>query len=578
MRALTRNFVFGLLVFCAAAFAAPARQLRINHFDEQIEVRANGTIDVTEVIEVQFSGEWHGIYRTIPIKYTTPQGFSYTLFLDPISVTDDAGRKLKYETSSAGRYTKYKIYVPDAVDATRTIIFHYQVLDGLRFLEDHDELYWNVTGDEWEAPIDLVTAHITLPDGTTGVRAISYTGAFGSNAHDAKTTITGDAIDIESTRPLLFHEGLTAVVGFDKGFVHPPSSLTSFFRFLRSNIPLLIPIFVFLGLLWWWWTHGREPQRQAISVQYDPPDQLTPGECGTLVDNSADIRDITATLVDLAVKGYLTIEQIDEEHLLGLTHSKNYIFHLKKSPAEWTAARPHEQEMLSALFDGGASAEVKSSDLQNHFYTHLPTIRERIFSALIGDGYYLHRPDVTKTAYLGAAAAVGIGTVVGASTLTAVIGFSRLTWIVTGILTAAVIGMFGWLMSCRTTSGVRALEKVLGFEEFLSRVEADQIARLETRPELFEKFLPYAMALRVEKKWVQAFAGISMQPPQWYAGPYGAGGFQPIFLVNNLNFMSSQVGTVMSSSPRSAGGSGGSGFGGGGFSGGGFGGGGGGGF
>jgi uncharacterized membrane protein len=185
---------------------------------------------------------------------------------------------------------------------------------------------------------------------------------------------------------------------------------------------------------------------------------------------------------------------------------------------------------------------------------------------------------VTKTAYLGTGLGVGIATVVGASTLAVVIGFSWLTWILAGILTAVVIGAFGWLMSCRTTVGVRALEKVLGFEEFLSRVESDQIARLETRPELFEKFLPYAMALRVEKKWVQAFAGISMQPPQWYAGPYGGGGFQPIFLVNNLNFMSSQVGSVMSSSPRSAGGSGGSGFGGGGFSGGGFGGGGGGGF
>src|ERR1700722_1979491 len=140
MRALIRNFVLGLLAFSAAVFPAAARQLRITHFDEQIEVRANGTIDVTEGIEVRFSGEWHGIYRTIPIEYTTRQGFSYTLFLDPISVTDDAGRKLKYETSSAGRYTKYKIYVPDAVDATRTIIFHYQVLDGLRFLEDHAEM------------------------------------------------------------------------------------------------------------------------------------------------------------------------------------------------------------------------------------------------------------------------------------------------------------------------------------------------------------------------------------------------------------------------------------------------------
>src|SRR6202021_2648566 len=193
MRGLIRDFVLGLLAFSAAPFAAPAPPPRINHFDEQSEGRGNGTIDVTEVIEVQFSGEWHGIYRTIPVKYTTPQGFSYTLFLDPISVTDDAGRKLKYETSGTGRYTKYKIYVPDAVNATRTVIFHYQVLDGLRFLEDHDELYWNVTGDEWDAPIDLVTAHITLPDGTTGVRAISYTGAFGSNAHDAKKTTTRTA-------------------------------------------------------------------------------------------------------------------------------------------------------------------------------------------------------------------------------------------------------------------------------------------------------------------------------------------------------------------------------------------------
>ena len=576
MRNAIRTLAICLLA-CFAAFPAAARTLRIKHFDEQIEVRKDGTIDVTEVIEVQFTGSWHGIYRTIPVQYTTPQGFSYTLFLDPISITDDAGRKLKYERSSQGRYTKFKIYVPDAEDNTRTVIFHYEVLDAIRFLDDHDELYWNVTGDEWDAPIDLVTAHITLPDGTTGVRAIAYTGAFGSNAHDAKAAIGDDAVDLESTRPLSFHEGLTAVVGFDKGFVHPASSFTLFFRFLRSNIPLLIPIFLFFGLFWWWWTHGREPQRNAISVQYDPPDQLTPGECGTLVDNDAGMRDITATLVDLAVKGYLTIEQKDEEHLLGLTHTKNYVFHLKKPPAEWAAARPHEQEMLSALFDGGATADVRLSDLQNHFYTHLPEIKERIFQALISDGYYFHRPDTTKTAYLGAALAVAILSAIASTTFSGVTGFSWLTWFATGIISAIVIAVFGFLMSSRTITGARALEKVLGFEQFLSRVEKDQIERLQTRPELFEKFLPYAMALHVEKKWVQAFAGIAMQPPQWYQAPYGVG-FQPLFFVNDLNFMSSQVGSVMSSSPRSAGGSGGSGFGGGGFSGGGFGGGGGGGF
>jgi len=574
MRNALRVLLVALFV-CCAALPAVARQLRIRHFDAQIEVHTNGTIDVTETIEVQFSGVWHGIYRTIPVQYSDPRGFNYTLFLDPIGITDDAGQKLKYERSSQGRYTKFKIYVPDAEDTTRTIIFHYQVLDALRFQEDHDELYWNVTGDEWDAPIDLATARITLPDGATGVRAVAYAGAYGSNAHDAKTTINGDTIDVESTRPLSFHEGLTAVVGFDKSLVHPSSSFTLFLRFLRSNIPLLMPVFVFFAMLWWWWTHGRDPQRNAIAVQYDPPDQLSPGECGTLVDNEAAMSDITATLVDLAVKGYLTIEQKEETHMLGLSHDKEYIFHLKKPPPEWTGARPHEQEMLNALFDGGASPDVRLADLQNHFYTHLPAIRDRIFSALMADGYYFHRPDTTKSGYIGAGIAVGVLFFIGSSVLKNVTGISDTTWTMAGITSGLIMCVFGWFMSSRTTVGERALEKVLGFEEFLGRVEKDQIARLETRPELFEKFLPYAMALHVEKKWVQAFSGIALQPPQWFQAPYGSG-FQALYLVNDLNFMSSHVGSVMSSAPRSSSGS--SGFGGGGFSGGGFGGGGGGGF
>jgi hypothetical protein len=570
------RILFVCLLACfAAAIPAAARQLRIKHFDAQIEVHTNGTIDVTETIEVQFTGVWHGIYRTIPVQYLDPAGFNYTLLLDPISITDDAGRELKYERSHGGRNAKFKIYIPDAQGTTRTVIFRYQVLDALRFEEDHDELYWNVTGDEWDAPIDLATAHIALPSGAAGVRAVAYTGAYGANAHDAKITISGDAIDVESTRPLSFREGLTAVVGFDKGLVHPASSFTLFRRFLRSNSPLLLPVFVFFGMLWWWWTHGRDPQRNAIAVQYDPPDNLSPGECGTLVDNEAAMSDITATLVDLAVKGYLTIEQKEETHMLGLSHNKEYTFHLKKPPAEWTAARPHEQEMLSALFDAGAITDVRLADLQNHFYTHLPAIRERIFSALVGDGYYFHRPDSTKIGYIGAGVVVGILFFLGSTVLQRITGIASPTWTIAGFLSGFIICAFGWFMSSRTTAGERALEKVLGFEEFLGRVEKDQIARLETRPELFEKFLPYAMALHVEKKWVQAFAGIALEPPRWFQAPYGSG-FQALYLVNDLNFMSSHVGSVMTSAPRSSSGS--SGFGGGGFSGGGFGGGGGGGF
>ncbi len=563
-----------LLAFFAA-MPALARTLVFKHFDAQIQVHPDGTIDVTEVIEAQFTGAWHGIYRTIPVEYTDAEGLNYTLLLDQISATDSDGGKLKLEQNREGRYVKFKIYVPNAEDATHTILLHYRVLDALRFFQDHDELYWNVTGNEWDNQIDLITAHIELPAGVTGLHAVAYTGVTGSRTEDARVETHDNVVDITSTRRLGYRQGLTAVVGFDKGFVQPPSASVRFIRLLLSNSPLLIPLIAFFVMFWLWWTRGRDPQRLAISVQYEPPDKLTPGECGTLVDNEAAMRDITATLVDLAVKGYLTIEQKEESHLLGLTHSKDYIFHMKKPPSEWAAARSHEQEMLSALFDAGASSDVKLSDLQNHFYMRLPAIRDRIFSALMSDGYYLHRPDTVKQGYIGAGWLIG-GLVIfgGTGYFANATGIAVGSFIFAGIATGLVISIIGWFMPARTVTGTRALEKVLGFEEFLGRVEKDQIERLEKTPELFEKFLPYAMALKVEKKWVQAFSGIALQPPQWYQGSYG-GNFTAFYLVNDLNMMSMQAGSVMASSPRSSGGSG---FGGGGGSGGGFGGGGGGGF
>jgi uncharacterized membrane protein len=218
-----RRIVAIFLLALFAVMAANARTLVFRHFDAQIQVRADGTIDVTEVIEAQFTGAWHGIYRSIPVEYTDPEGLNYTLLLDEISATDNEGQKLKLEQNRDGRYSKFKIYVPAAEDATRTILLHYRVRDALRFFEDHDELYWNVTGNEWENPIELVTAHIELPAGVTGLHAVAYTGVTGSRAEDARVEISGSVVDIRSTRRLGYRQGLTAVVGFDKGFVHPAS-------------------------------------------------------------------------------------------------------------------------------------------------------------------------------------------------------------------------------------------------------------------------------------------------------------------------------------------------------------------
>ncbi len=571
---ILRLVFVGSLLVGLIALPAAARELTINSFHVEMEVHPDATLDVTETIAAHFSGEWHGLYRTIPVEYRTPQGLNYTLFLKVLSVADDSGNSLKYETSTQNGYKKFKIYVPDAVNATRTVVLHYSVRDGLRFFDDHDELYWNLTGDEWDVPIQHASGHIILPAGVTGVRSLAFTGARGSRDENADVTASGSEVQVVMRRGLMFHEGLTLVLGWDKGFVHPPSGSEKFWQFIESNWPFVIPFLVLATMFYMWWTRGRDPEREAIAVQYEPPDKLTPGECGTLVDNEAAMRDITATLVDLAVKGYLTIEEKDESHLMGLSHTKNYVFHLKKPAAEWAGARPHEVEMLNALFDYGNVDTISLAQLQNHFYVHLPAIRDRIFDALVLDNYYLHRPDTVRQTYIGAGMVTALIVAVGGAFIANYFGMSPTPWIISGIVSGVVICAFSFAMPARTATGVRTLEKVLGFEDFLAHVESDRFARVIKTPEMFEKFLPYAMALRVESKWVQAFAKIVTTPPNWYQGGY-PGAYNTIFLMNSLNMMSSHATSAMAAAPRSSGGSG---FGGGGGAGGGFGGGGGGGF
>jgi uncharacterized membrane protein len=203
-----------VVIVCLLAFLAPfslaVRSIVIQHFDEHVVINPDGMIEVTETIEAEFIGSnWHGIYRTIPIEYATPQGLNYTLFLEPLSVTDDTGQPLKYERSWQGRNTKFTIYVPNPDNATRTVILRYRVLNALTFFDDHDELYWNVTGNEWEAPIEHASAQIELPAGVTGLHAISYSGPSGSRVQDAEVESRSNLVAFRSTHSFEFHEGLT---------------------------------------------------------------------------------------------------------------------------------------------------------------------------------------------------------------------------------------------------------------------------------------------------------------------------------------------------------------------------------
>lgn len=551
------------------------RSLEIDSFDADIRVNRDASIEVTETIRPRFQGEWNGIYRTIPVEYKTPQGFRYKLWLDLVSITDETGIQLRYKPSRERHYLQVQIWVPGARDAVRTVVIRYRVSNALRFFPEHDELYWNVTGDEWEVGINDARARVVLPEGVDGIRANAFTGGYGSREQAASVDAGQREVVVRTARVLNLREGLTVAVAWNPGVVHRPGFAGQAFLFLRSNWVFIFPVLAFLIMFLLWRNRGRDPRRRPIATQYEPPDSLTPAEVGTLIDNYPGMRDVTATLVDLAVRGYLRIDESGKEELSGLRSADDYSFVLRKEKSEWDDLRPHERAFLGAVFHGTKDEKVALGDLENKFYEDLPGIRDRIFTQLIARQYYRQRPDKVKRSYLIAAVVVGVLLVF----LLGVLGYLAISpfgTVLTGVLCAGVVGFWGSLMPARTTIGTRALEKVLGFQEFMKRVEADRLERIVRTPEMFEKYLPFAMALGVEKNWARAFRDIYRQQPEWYAGGH-FDAFHSAMLASSLSRMTGKAGAAMASSPRSSGGSGfgRGGFGGGGFSGGGFGGGGG---
>jgi len=561
-----------ILGLFATGLHAQEKSYSIERFDARIRVNRDASIDVTETITARFVGSYNGLYRTIPVEYRTAQGLNWTLGVSLQSAQDDAGRDLRTETSRQGHYIKYKIWIPGAVNATRTLVLRYRATNGLRFFDEHDELYWNVTGDEWEVPIQAATAEIELPPATTGTRATAFNGVYGGTAQDASIQMNGNIVRIAMPHALGYHEGLTAVVGWDKGVVAAPTVADRTLATVSSNWPLLIPLPVFLLAFFSWRRRGRDPRRRPIAVQYEPPPKMTPAEAGTLLDNSADMRDITATLVDLAVRGQLRIEEHQNPKLFGLFGGGvEYTLH-RLTQGESLAA--HESRVFGGIFDGrGESVEL--SELKDDFYKELAPIRDAIFDELTGNGFYRDRPDKVKQKWTGIAVAVALVIGVGGTYLSKLTLLTPVPFVIAGVVSAIIVAIFAQIMPARTDAGTRALEQVLGFEEFLRRVEAEHLKRIIIgHPELFDKYLPYAMAFGVEQQFARAFAGIYTEAPRWYVGPsmmnFNVGHFS-----SSMSHLSTAAGTTMSSSPRSSSGSG---FGGGGSSGGGGGGGGGGAF
>jgi uncharacterized membrane protein len=563
-----------LTVLFLALLAAPAwaRSYRISSYDATIQVDDDGSARVTETIAFAFSGQYQGIYRNIPVDYPGPNGVNYSLFIKVEKVTDESGNALKYEKSSTGPYLKLKIFVPGAVNATRTVVIEYSVSNATKFFEDHDEFYWNVTGNDWPAPIDHASATVSFPSQTSGnLKAQAFGGVYRSS-DPARASVEGSTASFETKQPLPMHGGLTVDIYIPKGLLKEPSALTRAGRFVRSNPVLTLPLWSFAVMFTLWWLKGRDPDPgMSVAPMYQPPANMGPAEVGTLIDDAVNPRDITSVLVDLAVRGYIKIAEVDHKGLVFT--SKDYELQLLKDRTQWTNATDYERAMLDRIFQGGQTARV--SEMKNHFYTVLPMMKSEIMGALKQKGMYTVDPDAAHV-YLG----IGVALVAAPYVLlqwlrTADFLNSTLLAIISGLAALVIIFLFGRQLSATSMKGARTRVEIQGFQEFMNRVDADRLKRMPL--DTFEKFLPYAMALGVEHRWAKSFEGIVQNPPSWYQGT-SPGMFNSMYFVNSLGSMTQTASAAFVSAPRassSSSGWSGGGFSSGGFSGGGFGGGGG---
>jgi uncharacterized membrane protein len=561
-----------LILFISPAFA---QYFTINKFHSDIMIGEDSSIIVKETIDVEFHQPRHGIYREIPFKYRDDFGKVITTPTKVLSVTDGSGKAWKYKVERTGPIIHVRIGdVKRYVEGRWTYIITYKVENVILFFKDHDELYWNVTGNYWKAPINEVSAvvFLTTKGKSKSLMAAGYEGGYGSKEECGFETYDNSG-KFFTKRSLKMGEGLTAVFGWDKGLVFPPSSWKQFLWAINlgENWVFLLPIFSFLYMFSLWHRKGRDPRvRESVAVLYEPPkfenQPLTPAEVGTLIDEKLDPRDITSTIVGLAVKGYIKIEETKKE---GILFDKTD-YYLRKVKGPDANVSPFERELMERLL--GGTAGVRVSDLKNRFYAYLPELKKALYGELIRKKYFLSSPEKVRNSYMAAGIVVWVFAILAFLFL---LPSSGVKSFIAGLLTGIPVVAFAKFMPVKTRAGASAYMDILGFQEFMNRAEKDRLERMGDK-DLFSKFLPYAIALNVADNWAKAFEGVYQEPPDWYVSPGGFRMFTPYAFTHSLNSVTSDLGSAMFSAPRGSSGGSGGGFGGGGFSGGGFGGGGGG--
>ena len=599
------NILFFLFFFLFLFIMPALASEQVDDFTVKINLQKDGSLNIEESIFYNFDDlQKHGIYRIIPCKYKA-RGGNYNLRLSDINVRDEKGNSYNFFISQKNGKKKIKIGDADKlVSGRKKYIITYKVNRAINYFENHDELYWNVVGDEWEVPIMQSKATVffehALP--SSEIKDECFSGRLGSqnSCNSSRYNYQGDSVKSvvfidDKLNPGNF---FTIVVGTPKGFIEKSGIIKNAYFILADNLIILLPLAVLIFFFLWWFLKGKDPEgRKTIIAQFESPDALTPSEVGTLIDEKVNKKDISAEIINLAIKGYLKIVRINSKKLF--FKKDDYI--LQKQTKQEKLKNKHEQQLLDLLFKSKNKIKnkdaqklkeekiiedniplenlIRLSDLKDKFYKDLEIVRGKVYKSLVSKGYFPKNPKKVRGMYMGFGFVfILLGFFSGSFLGT--IGFLSF------LVSALIIIFFSFIMPQKTRKGVLAREHILGLKKYLEVAEKDRInfhnapsnwaGRPSKDPKHFEKLLPFAMVLGVEKKWAKQFEDIYDGNSDWYSDQ-NAGHFSALNMANSLNNFSTKTNSVLASSPSGKGASGGgSGFSGGGFSGGGFGGGGGG--
>lgn len=556
-----------LLFALLGAIRLVGQSERITSFHSDLTVAVDGTLTITEAIDIYAAGvEFkRGIVRRLPLTFTDHNGRQQRVRYELSEVTKD-GAVSPYHTATEGDdfvvYVGEKDTYLDRGDYAYRITYTTQGQVG--FFPGFDEIYWNVNGNGWAFYIDSVSAVIHLPPAAQVRQTACYTGTFGSTENACTDSVLNGHTVRFSGRSLGYYEGLTVAVGFQKGVVAEPPPPTFLERYAvalaGSGITALLLLYYFLT----WYRHGRDPEMPTVIPLFDPPDGLSPASVAMVMRGREDNDQITPAMISLAVKGHLRIEEKKENVLLGIINRQVYtIVKLKGG----SGLPREEQELLNRMFGSGRDR----FEIDGSYDTSVQSMASAFRSTLRHQWHgFLNKGNNLRFWW------IPLLTVFLCAILLLVLHHTLLgdnDGLYIGLFLAANVVLFllyRYLIKRPSEEKQALRSRLLGFKMYLSAAEEKQLQHFNPptmTPEVFERFLPYAIAFKVEKVWGDRFQDMisrAVVDPNYRPGWYGGS-------ISNFGSFSRHMNSSLSSSvqssstpPSKSGGSGGGGSSGGG--------------